>query len=490
MKQIYKNLFTACAALLCFATAQAQNDAVTTNGVKVSNIELERSGNHLNVGMTLDMSDLHIKPNKSLQITPIVTNGNEIYQLPAIVIDGRRRSIIHKRQEISYLEPSNTYIRRYNRTEQITDYDIQIPYEEWMDDSGLILREEWTSCFNRPLSEDLIAIATVSQMKNQSASAQAQGSTIPTTMRVLPRMAYAMPAASTSTQAESCDIDIFFAVNQSDINSKFMDNAEQIEKLGEALTDKDIKEIRITGYASPEGPYDYNKALAARRAEAVKNHISASNSTANIVVDSYPTNWNEVKAMLGKTFIENWQGIVAIIDDASISAADKNNAIRKKYPVEYDFMLNTWYPKLRVADIAVERNERKLSVNEAKEVLQSNPSQLSLDDIYMIALTYEKGSKEWDEIILIAVENYPQSPEARVNAANVAMANGDYAAAEQYLQSLPADMPEAINSRGILAMAQGDYNKALNLFQQALSDGVSEAAYNITLVHELMNAAQ
>ena len=35
-----------------------------------------------------------------------------------------------------------------------------------------------------------------------------------------------------------------------------------------------------------------------------------------------------------------------------------------------------------------------------------------------------------------------------------------------------------------------DYNKALNLFQQALSDGVSEAAYNITLVHELMNAAQ
>ena len=133
MKPIYKNLFTACAALLCVAAAQAQI-AVTTNGVKVSNIELEHSGNHLDVGMTLDMSDLHIKPNKSLQITPIVTNGNEIYQLPAVVIDGRRRSIIHKRQEISYLEPSNTYIRRYNRTDQITEYDIQIPYEEWMDD--------------------------------------------------------------------------------------------------------------------------------------------------------------------------------------------------------------------------------------------------------------------------------------------------------------------------------------------------------------------
>ena len=131
-----------------------------------------------------------------------------------------------------------------------------------------------------------------------------------------------------------------------------------------------------------------------------------------------------------------------------------------------------------------------MSVNDVKKAVQSNPSQLSLDDIYMIALTYEKGSKEWDEIILIAVENYPQSPEARVNAANVAMANGDYAAAEQYLQGVPANIPEAMNSRGILAMAQGDYPKALDLFQQALSAGVTEAAYNITLVRELMNAAQ
>ena len=486
MKQIYKNLFTACAALLCFATAQAQNDAVTTNGVIVSNIELERSGNHLDVGMTLDMSDLHIKPNKSLQITPIVTNGNEIYQLPAVVIDGRRRSIVHKRQEISYLEPSNTYIRRYNRTDQTTEYDIQIPYEEWMDDSNLILREEWTSCHNRPLSEELLAIATISQPQKQPTTSEA------TSMRVLPRMAYALPSASELSQSKSCDIDIYFAVNQSNINGKFMNNAGQIEKLSEALADKNIKEIKITGYASPEGPYNFNKTLAAHRAEAIKKHISTSNldSTTNIIVDSYPANWEEIKAKLNSSYIENWQGIVAIIDDATISAADKNNAIRKKYPVEYDFMLNTWYPKLRVADISIERNQLKMSAAEVKKTIQSNPSQLSLDDIYLIALTYEKGSKEWDELILIAVENYPQSPEARVNAANVAMANGDYATAEQYLQGIPTNMPEAMNSRGILAMAQGDYTKALDLFQQALSAGVTEAAYNITLVRELMNAAQ
>lgn len=487
MKQIYKNLFIVCVAALSISASQAQN-AVTTNGVRISDIEMERSGNHLNVGMTLDMSDLHVRSNRSLQITPIVTNGNEIYQLPAVVIDGRRRSIVHKREEIEFVDPTNTYIRRYNRTEQATEYDVQVPYETWMDNSELILREEWTSCHDAALSEELIAIAEISQPQSQPST------TTPTSsISTLPRMAYAIPTTSDATQSEQSSIDILFAVNQSNINVAFMDNKEQIDELRKALANSsDIKEIHLTGYASPEGPYEFNKALAARRAESVKKYLANNNlsTTTDVVVHSYPANWDEVKRLLNDTYIDNWQGITAIIDDTSISAADKNSAIRKKYPVEYEFMLRSWYPKLRMTDITINHKKRDLSVNEAKRILQNNPSQLSLEDIYMIALTYEKGSKEWDEIILLAVENYPQSPEARVNAANVAMANGDYAKAAQYLQGLPTNMPEAINSRGILAMSQGNYAEALNLFEQAQRAGVSEAAYNITLVRELMNAKQ
>jgi tetratricopeptide (TPR) repeat protein len=70
------------------------------------------------------------------------------------------------------------------------------------------------------------------------------------------------------------------------------------------------------------------------------------------------------------------------------------------------------------------------------------------------------------------------------------MANGNYAQAAAYLQGLPADMPEAMNSRGILAMSEGDYSKAMALFQQAEKAGVSEAAYNISLLKQLMSLAQ
>ena len=106
----------------------------------------------------------------------------------------------------------------------------------------------------------------------------------------------------------------------------------------------------------------------------------------------------------------------------------------------------------------------------------------------MIALTYDKGSKEWEEIIIIAVDTYPQSPEARINAANVTMANGNYEQAAAYLKDVPADIPQAMNSRGILAMANGDYPKAMQLFQAAEQAGVSEAAQNIALLKQLMAA--
>jgi hypothetical protein len=70
------------------------------------------------------------------------------------------------------------------------------------------------------------------------------------------------------------------------------------------------------------------------------------------------------------------------------------------------------------------------------------------------------------------------------------MANGNYAQAATYLQGLPATMPEAMNSRGILAMSQGNYTQAMTLFEGAAKAGVSEANYNIGLLKQLMAAKQ
>lgn len=484
MKQIYKYLLAVCATLAVAATSQAQT-AITPSGVMISNVVMEQSGSRLQVAMTMDISDVHVRSNRSLRITPIVTNGSEMIQLPAVVIDGRRRHIVHERNESEFYESVDTYIRRYNRKQQVENYGADLPFERWMGNSELVLREEWTSCHDATLSEDMVAVAQLTPPRQPVAATPAQPSSKPKT-------AYIMPSPSELTQSSQNSIDVYFPVNKSNISNTFMDNSQEMSDLKDALAQAGVKSIHLMGYASPEGPIDFNRSLAARRAEAVKSYLTTNypDTKVAITTDSSPANWDAVKKLLSESAIENWRDIVGIIDNNSIAAADKNNIIRERYPEDYNFMLTTWYPKLRLTNITIEHDKRNLTVDEAKRVMRNTPQQLTLDDLYLIALSYEKGSKEWDEVILLAVEGYPQSNEARINAANVAMANGNYTKAAEYLQGVPDSIPAAANARGILAMSQGRYEQAMTLFQQALRGGVSEASYNITLLQELMNAAQ
>lgn len=477
MKQIYTFLSAACLMLLLSTEAHSQQ--TTTNyGLIIDDITLQRTGNRMEVDFTIFIEGLKIRSNRSLRITPCIMGSDDMMQLPAVIIDGRRRHIVHARQK-SLAESADTYIRRYNRKEQIIDYQTDVQYEEWMGDSELILREEWISCHDRAFAEADIPVATYIDPSKKAADALAASKQA--------QKSYIIPAAKASA-ATTDTIDIFFPVNSSTISSSFMDNNALIAKLGEELKGDNIKAIHLMGYASPEGGYAFNTDLAMRRAEAVKKHLAASNLSPDIEITTQdaPIDWQELKQWLTESMVDNNRDIVAIIDNADIKPADKNRVIRERYPVVYEFMLGNWYPKLRKTAITIDC--KPMSIDEAKAQMKADPKSLSLEDMYMVALSYRKGSKEYNDIILLAAENYPQSVEARINAANVAMDKGDYQQAGKYLSGIPANNPQAMNSRGILAMSQGKYQEAMQLFQSAEQAGVSEVAYNISLLKKLIAA--
>ena len=476
MKQIYTLFLALCFTTLCGHYSQAQT--ATSYGLQISDIEMTRNGNRLDVEFAILIDRVKIRSNQAISITPFVTNGYEMIQLPAVVIDGRRRHIMHERNKYDMVASTNTYIRHRKREAQEINYQTDVPFESWMANSELILREECISCHDMPLAEALVPVAMLKESNKEAAKIPADK----------PQLAYITPHSTPDNTLERSEI--FFPVNKSTINPSFMNNSAHIEQMHNYLKQGGtIKEIHLMGYASPEGPYSFNETLAAKRAEAVKKHLEECNLPADVKIstDSSPADWAAVREKLAESFIENYLKIIAIIDDPAIALADKNKVIKEKYPVEYDFMLRVWYPQLRKTDITF-AGEKKMSIDEAKAQLQKDPTKLSLEDIYMIALTYEKGSKEWEEIILIAVDTYPQSPEARINAANIAMANGNFKQAAAYLDGVPSNIPQAMNSRGILAMEEGKYQDAMQLFQAAEQAGVSEAAQNIALLKQLMAA--
>ena len=269
MKQIYKYLFAAGVVYGAVASAAVQG-VVTTNGVMVRDITLVPHDGRMNVDMLFDVSDLRLRSNYSLQITPILSNGQEMVQLPPVVIDGRRRSIVHQRHESEMYESINTYVRRYNNKDQVVEYDADVPMESWMEGSELVLREEWCSCHDLPISEELMAVAQVPKSTPVPVQTDLQPTTTPSAIMSLPRMAYAMPKSEDKSVSQG-DMDIYFAVNKSDIVTSFMDNSAEIKDIVAAAEQSGVKQIHLMGYASPEGPYEFNKALAARRAEAVKS---------------------------------------------------------------------------------------------------------------------------------------------------------------------------------------------------------------------------
>ena len=168
------------------------------------------------------------------------------------------------------------------------------------------------------------------------------------------------------------------------------------------------------------------------------------------------------------------------IDSVKLSDA-KEWAIKSRYPDDYRMMLQAWYPALRHSDYVVTYHVRPFSVEEAKALLYTKPQQLSLEEMFLVAQTYEPGSKEFNEVFEIAVRMFPDDPTANLNVACAMIESGQYGRAEVYLAKA-GNLPEAVHARGVMAARQGREDEARRLFGQADKAGVKAATENLRLM--------
>ena len=195
-------------------------------------------------------------------------------------------------------------------------------------------------------------------------------------------------------------------------------------------------------------------------------------------VQSTPEDWDGLRRFVAGSDMECKESLLAIIDsDLEPDARNwKLQTVDGKRP--YDFLLANVYPKLRHSDYTVEYTVRAFNVEEAKQLLKTRPQLLSLNEMFLIAQTYEPGSAEFNEVFDIAVRMFPDDPTANLNAANAAVSEGALQRAETYL-SKAGDTPEAVHARGVLLLLQGEYAGAETLLQQARQRGVREAEANL-----------
>lgn len=458
------------AALMCISLVAAT--PVELKDILINSPKVERNGNYMLVYMHLDLTKLSVGSNRAVVIKPCLVNGNDSLVLPAVGVYGRNRYIYYQRHNgETMLTGKDGENYRSSKTPSSIAYRQMPEYAEWMDGAVLRLYRYEYGCCNKQLSEDALALLTTPKQEVVEVD------------NFFPELVYVRPEAEARKSRNlegSAFID--FPVNRTVIYPEYRRNTVELAKIRATIDsvrlDKDvtINTVWLKGYASPESPYSHNRDLAIGRTAALKQYIQNyyKFDASLISTDHEPEDWAGLRRFVEKSTLEHRSGILDIID-SGLEPDKREKVLKTTYPDEYRYLLRECYPALRHTDYRITYTVRGYSdVDEIKAVMAKRPQNLSLNEFYLVAQTYESGSHEFAEVFETAARMFPDDAVANLNAANIAIKNGEFERAERHL-SKAGDSKEAVYSRGVLAYIKGDYDTAKRLLGQAESRGMSQA---------------
>ena len=452
------------------ATALAQNCQevkLASDKIKVSNVQVAQQNNALSVSMDLNLDSLYLPSNLQLVYTPVFKTRQGDIKMPEIVINGRRQQIMFERgvgKKQLNLSPEALVVRRTNKKVQTVNYSASIPLSGQVKNYDLNMHEDLCGCGNMEEGNDFNL-----RHRRQPQAVFVRPAVEAVKVRHLDKRAY-----------------IDFPVNRIELHADYRRNPAQLDSIVRTINalkdDKnlEVSAINIHGYASPESPYSHNDYLAKNRAKTLTDYVRrmVALPTQLFTVSSTAEDWDGLRNYLKDSNLEHKVEILAIANDEKMDPDAREQKIKKLYPSEYRFMLDTWYPALRHSDYHITYKVKPFDVAEAKEIIKTKPQQLSQEEMFLVAQTYEPGSKEFNDVMEIAVRMFPENETANLNAANTRLNAGDADGAKSYLDKA-GNSPEALNARGVYESLKGNDQQARHYFGLADKAGVKAAQENL-----------
>ena len=297
------------------------------------------------------------------------------------------------------------------------------------------------------------------------------------------QLAYVTPQAEQEkTRQLSGRAFLDFVVDKTDIRPTYRGNAAELAKVLQTIdvvrrdTFTTITHISIHGYASPESPYQHNAYLAQARAEAFAAYVQGLISLPKslFTIQSTPEDWEGLSAALmdnGQWITDDVRAIVVSDDDPDA----KERQLKKMYPREWRWMLDSIFPALRHSDYEVSYTVRPFTVEEAARIIREKPQHLSLNEMFLVANTYEPGSQDYNDVFETAVRMYPNDATANLNAAVIALSKNNLDDAKRYLAKAGSSA-EAQNARAVVAIRENRLDDADRLLRQL---SLPQAAHNL-----------
>lgn len=408
--------------LLLSITLSLSAKEADDDGIRILPQSLTVSDDSIHLDLKITASGIRIPSGESLTLIPSLHHGKKKVELPPVVLSGSRRARFDRREETVNPDRNkplayHTWIGVRRGNNYTLRYCVSLPYASWMEHAALWLKQISKDCctervladdvltqdINLPspyapaqLSEDLIA-----HNRQDSLSAQPVAARKKLIRTIVPAKAGNTPQTASTPQpvnapqavtdlhlyAENIHIHsleetprvmpeikqpgsaaatlyIDYPRGGSKVDPWFGRNRRELQKVDSLLSPLlaspyiSIKEIRITGYASPDGAYYDNEALAKARSQGFRSYLTRSYG-----LEEYPfrtawvaEDWEGLRRLLrGKPYEK---AACFIIDNYGIFEGRERYLIDLNGGWPYQEMLYELFPRLRRMEINILYDER------------------------------------------------------------------------------------------------------------------------------------
>lgn len=298
---------------------------------------------------------------------------------------------------------------------------------------------------------------------------------------------FVIPEAETvKVRSESGKAYLDYPVGKAVIDINYKANESELQRIYTLIDDiyndpdASITNIEITGFASPEGGSELNRQLSEKRAYALQDHLRVKYSFSDelITVNGAGEDWETLENLINESDVELKDTILEIIQ--SENTDDQKEKRLASLGRVYSDIKENYFPQLRRSDYALYYTVLPFTIEKGKEIFKTKPSALSLNELFLIANTYEVGSSAYNEVFETAAQLYPDNDVANLNACANALNRGDLTSARKYISKIKQPSAAYYNNRGMLFAMEGEWEKAEVDFKNAVQiGGDNNASHNM-----------
>lgn len=501
------------AIILLFAlllSAPAQADLL---GVRVSNTYIRREADSLHLEMTLHLNALKVSPGVAYTFTPVLRSRERLAPLPPVVVSGKRRARFDRREQrllASASAPAPFCLLTGDAIGRNSGlvYIQTIAYQPWMEGASLVLMQESKDCCTLELLGIDVLLPSLALNSTPAPVALPASEIVPASVIApAPKLVTASPALclpctsmvsylvpdveADKQRSENATLYIDYPLNRYEVQRHYKRNATELQKLDSLLrpfrgnTLATMKQLRICGYASPEGPYQHNEELASNRARHFMHYMMDAYRLPTGLFDVrwVAEDWVGLSALLRQEQPPYCQQALNIIENVDLFAGREKQLMDLQGGDPYRQMRLRLFPRLRRLQVTVGYEVRRVSNEEAVALIYTHPQMLSLQEMYGVARYYRPGTEQYREIYEIAAYHFPHDAVAHINAASAVIMAGDFTAARIYLEPFGND-PRSWNDQGVLALMEGRVGEAIGWFRKALGVEPHKARKNLEIAEQ------